>query len=172
MHGQGHTRAHPHWSDSHAALGERGPKKPGNTRRARDPGAAGGPCGGEGAAASLERRAAALRVGAATGEAAPDSAQSRGWEGCRRGRGLAAGTRVHASPRLGSPPETLDSTQHPEPRTSKETRQKAAPISMGPGEPYTQQAGTPVMETGLTPTEDQAPQGDLPRPWDRQGRQC
>ena len=85
----------------------------------------------------MERGAADLRVGAATGEAAPDSAQSRGWEARRQGRGPAAGTRVHASPRLGPPPETLDSTQHPEPRTSKETRQKAAPTSKGPGELYT-----------------------------------
>lgn len=93
---QGHTRAHARWSDGRAALRERGPQEQsGNTRGARAPGAAGGPCGGEGAAASLETGAAALQVGAATGETAPDSAQSRGWEGRRQGRGLLQALRVH-----------------------------------------------------------------------------
>lgn len=92
-------------------------------------------------AASLETGAAALQVGAATEETAPDSAQGRGWEGRRQGRGLLQALRVHASPPLGSPSETLDSTRRPEPRTSKKTGQKSAPTSKGPSEPYTQRQG-------------------------------
>lgn len=62
-------------------------------------------------------------------------------KGTGRAAGLLQALQVHASPTLRSPPETLDSTRRPAPRTSKETGQKPAPTSKGPGEPYTQQQG-------------------------------
>ena len=73
-----------------------------------------------------------------------------------------------------------DSDFHPRPWTAPNTpspvlrRKQDRRLPPPPRAPVssTRQAGTPVMETRLTPTEDQAPQGDLPRPWGRQGRQC